>query len=214
MSVKQDILDKLERLKEISPDEGASFFTPLINAIDTYFTSCSGYAWNVNECVHLLSADIYRRNIVHEREYERKMRTDYPVGYFNLWECFYNAREILEADETEFVNSWVWELDPQPEPLPEPPPEPHYHIKENTMLTHWQSVLHSWQERGSSILDGVTDWCKHSGGNSYLVWLFEDSGHIVSQLTYRQIADIIYKDRHLKEVMSEFQIDAFMPSYE
>lgn len=213
MSKKSEILDKLNRLKEISPSEGSSFFNPVINLVNAYYSQCSQYVANVDEAIDMMDVDIYRRNTHYEHDWDRKMPTNYPAGYFNFWECFYDFHEILEVGEESFVDAWVWEQDPQPEPQPEPSPEPLWHIKENTFLTHWSGVIRSWVETGSKTLDILIDWLKHSGGNYFLVSKFETRGKLISSKSRLEIAQIIYIDRHLKEVMLDLGIDGFMPSY-
>lgn len=200
-----DVLSKLNTLKSSSPSGGSTFFTPVENATSVYFITVRGGKNVFNSTVEAVYNDIYRRTVQYEHIFPVHYPEDYPVGYDNFWECFYNFAEIIDIDSATFNTGWYY----GPGEI-----EGEEVLQGNTYLDEWLNNITTWTSIGVSKLQTLIDWCEGVGPLSYLVAIIEDRGKLLYAKPREEIAHIIYTDRHLKQIITDFEVDAYVASYE
>lgn len=215
MNTRTEIISKLNELKSYSSTKDAltePLFTPIYSAVDSYFSG-SNVASALECAIKYLYNDITRRTTKHEHHFDMKLPTNYPAGYFDIRECFYNFKPLLEVSNEAFFASFVYgvpegaggsEEGGAAEPVP----------ISNTLLTSWTQSILAAKTGDETNINNLANWCLNSGGNCDLICLFENQGRIVESLSVKEKADIIFVERHAKEVIETLGLDVYIPSYE
>lgn len=215
MITKTQVLAKLDSLKAYSINQDSvvePLFGSTYSAVDTYFDSSNaGLSSALCELVQYMYNDLSRRSTTHEFEYEMNLPTNYPRGYNNIVECFYQFTSLLNVSNEQFFAAFVYGV-PEgaggdeggaAEPVP----------ISNSYLTAWAAEIASAAATDLQAVKNLAAWCRDSGGNCDMVCLLEDQGRIISQQKREQKARTIYLDRRLKEVVEALQLDVYIPTY-
>lgn len=205
---KQQILDKISQLKAYSigkdPATGA-LFTPYEQAVNNYFSGTADIDRPLTDVIKYMYNDIWRRNTVYERNFPLSLPTDYPTGYNDITECFYQFSELLSISNETFYAGFVFESSGGEQPTQVP--------TSNKYLEKWTPEVQQAKASDKSNIEKLAEWCKNSEGNSDVISLLEDRGRIVSTLEMREIADIIYIDRKLLNIIKQLNLAVYIPSY-
>lgn len=216
---KSQVIARLDELQEYSvaedakratPSEAAirGFFTPVYAAVNTYFAAGGNVSGVLREIAQFMCFDIMRRTTKYEREFSMGLRSDFPAGYYDISECFYQFSQLLSVSNAEFYAAFSYGVPVDPAggggtavvPL------------SNSYLTAWATELPLQPEADLARLNALNDWCQDAG-DSDLVALFENQGKIIEHLELQEIARIIYVDRKLKAVIAARGLSVYVPSY-
>jgi hypothetical protein len=215
MITKTQVLAKLDKLKaySIAQDElTGPLFSPVYSAVDSYFGgSSAGLAQALTEVVQYMYNDLTRRSTIHEFEYEMKLPTNYPVGYNNVVDCFYNFASLLAMSNATLFAAFVYGV---PEGAGDSEGGGGTEVPiSNSYLTTWATEITAAVNTDLQAVQTLADWCKNSGGNSDLICLLENQGRIVSQLKQKEKARTIYLDRKVLEVITARNLSVYIPTY-
>lgn len=215
MVTENNVLQKLDALRAYSvaadPATG-SLFAPVYVAVAAYFYGDnSGLAAALEDVVKYMYNDIARRITVFEINLDMHLASNYPTGYNDIRECFYTFNELLTTTESSFFNAFVYGI---PEgagggeggAVEEVP-------LSNPYLTRWAAEVTAAITGDLTNVQTLAEWCKNSGGCCDLVCLLENRGRIVESKTVKEIADIIYHERHLQEVATAKGLSVYIPTY-
>ena len=198
---KSAVLNKLAELKAYSVSRKpsvAGLFAGVEAAVEEYFSAGGGYGTVMSEIVQFMYFDIARRNTVYEHQFDLGLRTDFPVGYYDVGECFYQFPEIMSVSNLQFYNAFT--LDEMG-------------LLTNPYLTSWQEVIPLQGEQDAQRLNALNEWCQNSGGNADLVSLLEDQGRVVSAMAGVEIAREIYLNRNVKKIIVDRNLSVYIPTY-
>lgn len=206
----QTVVDKLAALKAYSTAQDpltAGLFAPVETAIATYFSdNAKGLAAALEEVVKYMYNDISRRTTVYEFEFDMYLASDFPTGYNDITECFYQFKELLAVSESSFFNAFVYGAPEGGEGAAAMP-------QSNPYLDRWAAEITAALDSDLANVQKLAEWCKNSGGCCDLVCLLENRGRILESKSVKEIAAMIYHDKKLKEVIIARHLIVYLPSY-
>lgn len=210
---KNEIVARLDALKAYSKSSDAknasafdALFSPVYSAVDAYFSaSASGLSGAINDVVQYMYFDIARRTTEYEFKFDESLPTDFPAGYDDVTKCFYQFAELPTINNATFFNAFVYgiPLTGGTERVPQ----------SNSYLTKWATQITDAISGDYANVLALADWCNFASGNSDMVSLLEKRGKIVKNKTQREIADIIYNQRHVLEIITKKKLSSYVPTY-
>lgn len=210
---KTDVVAKLDALKTYSKSQDAknastfdSLFAPVYSAVNAYFAaSNSGLSSSMNDVVQFMYFDIARRTTEYENKFNEALPTNFPVGYDDVTKCFYQFAELLNVSNATFFNAFVYgiPLTGGTEPIPQ----------SNPYLTRWTTQINAAISEDLERVVALADWLNFAAGNSDMISLLEQRGKIVKFKTQREIANIIYNERHVLDVINKKHLSTYVPTY-
>ena len=206
MYSQEEIEDRIATLKEYSVEKDsatASLFTPLETAVQTYFNASNDMAEALRDVVKYMYNDISRRTTVYETEWPDNLPTDSPAGYSDLRECLYGFDELMSISEETFSSGFSYASASDGGAAT---------VSENTYITKWTADITAYASSVADSLSNVAVWCRDAGGNSDLIDLLEDRGTVVSSMTRDEIAEEIYINRGVLEIIEAFGADVYIPT--
>lgn len=199
MYSKLQLQNKLYQLKSYSISRNpntSELFIPLDEAFNKYFGSnASSISSELNDTVKYLYADIMRRTMKFENEFDKKLPTDYPTGYYNLEECFTDFSEIINISNEAFYNGFVGEAEV---------------VTSNTYIDKWVSEFNS--DADLNKIQALTNWCRTSHGDSPMINLLEDQGNVKVLPKKEELINKIYLDRKLLIIIKLFELSTYIPT--
>ena len=220
MYSKEEVTAKLDEYKTYSiqqkpnyESQYTSLMAPLYAAVETYFSTVpDGMIDQINLFVHEAYCDTWNRAAKWENEFPVDRPTDVPAGVSDFRENFYKF-DWMETTPAAFFAAWV-------EGTPEggesggeggivAPPEPIC----NSLIDSWVPEVTAAPDQDLANVKASTQWCASSSGSGMLVNLLEDQGRLEEYKTTREIAEDIYIDRGLFEVIQFKGYDVYIPSY-
>lgn len=218
MITKEEVLAKLDQFKAYSIEQEPSneesyteLMAPLYEAVNTYFsTTPSGMIEALENYVHQTYCDISVRSIKYETPIEVNYPTDYPEGYNDIRTCFYTF-PLMETTQEDFFNAWVEGTPTEPTAVEPPPSTPS--IVSNSLIDQWLPEIQSAPTNDVARVKSVNEWCANTAGTGNMINLLEDQGRILDSKGTQEIAQIIYIDHHLLEVIRTKGFQVYVPSY-
>lgn len=205
-----DVLTKISILKAYSAGVNPlaeTFFAPLETAVNSYFTQAN-IETELTNVVKYLYVDIWRRNTVFEYDYPLNLPTNFPTGWADVRQCFYQFSQLMAISNEDFYAAWIFEQPPLGQPLPDNPVP-----ISNTLIDAWIPEINQAKTTDKSNLVTLAEWCKNSEGDSDIISLLEERGRITSTLLMRQIAEEIYIARGVLEIIKDRNAGVYIPSY-
>lgn len=206
---KTDVTNKIASLKAYSVSQNTTtepLFMPLEAAVSTYFSSTVNIDKEVTDIIKYIYNDIWRRNTTYTNTYPLNLPTNYPKGYNDVRDCFYQFSELLSIDNATFYSAFVFSTEGTGTAAVET-------ATSNSKLDSWTTEILAARATEKATLKALAEWCKNSEGSSDLVSLLEERGTITSELQMRQIAEIIYKDKGVLEIINTLNLNVYIPSY-
>ncbi len=208
-----DVLHKLDALKSysVAADPATeALFEPVYEAVDAYFNGDDAQLVTaLEDVVKYMFNDISRRTTVYENEFPMELPTSFPVGYEDVTECFYGFTQLLTVTESSFFDAFIYGV-----------PEGDAGEGEAVEVPLSNSYLEQWTKEITAAITGdlqnVTDlaeWCKNSGSSCDLICLLENRGRILTQMTVKEKAKLIYEDRKMLEVIEQKNLNVYVPTY-
>lgn len=190
----------------------AALFTPLEEAVAAYFSGAAGgMAAALEDVVKYMYNDLTRRTTIFEFTFNMHCSENYPTGYADIRDCFYSFSALLSITNEQFYSGFVYESaesgsgDSESGGATVP--------TANTYVDSWVAEITAASAGDLANVQALAEWCKNSGGCSDLINLLENKGKVISQLTLRDKASLIYYDRKLLEVIRARGFAVYVPSY-
>ena len=210
-----EVLQKLDVLKAYSVMQDPAtetLFAPCYDAVNAYYSADNaGMTQALEDVVKYMYNDLTRRTTQFEYNFDMRLATDYPTGYDEITNCFYQFAELLGVTEQQFFNAFVYGLPEgssggdggavQEIPL------------SNPYLDDWTAEINAAITQDLANVKNLAEWCKNSGGCDDLISLLENRGRIVTQKTVKEKATIIYYDKKLIDVVNALNLSVYIPSY-
>lgn len=218
MITKIEVLTKINDLLTYSNSQApqyqskfSSLMQPLIDAVNNYFGIVpEGMKKALDEYVFQTYCDTYSRNVIYSDPIEDvQLPTDFPTGYDDVRQCFYQFTSLLGVTEADFYAAWVIGVPEGGEGGVTQTPEP----LNNTYLDAWTPEVTSAPQDDVSRVNAVVEWCKNAADGLIIPNLLEDQGNVVSSKEQQEIARIIYMDRGLMEVIQSRGYNVYIPTY-
>lgn len=210
MILQSQIITKTNSLKAYSISQNATteaLFVPLENAVNIYFDGDFDIKKELSDVIKYMYNDIWRRNTVYSNVFPLSLPIiNYPLGYNDVRDCFYQFEELLAIDNETFYAGFVFETGGTPE-------EPTQIPTLNVYIDAWIVEINQAQATNKSNLIALSEWCKNSEGDSDLISLFENRGTIVATLTMQEIANILYNGRGILDIINTLNAGVYIPSY-
>lgn len=208
---KESVLKKISILKEYSEAADAAtgvLFEPVFVAVEKYFNGDNvAMVQALEDVAKYMYNDIYRRTTTYQFKFDMGLSTNYPQGYNDIEQCFYQFTELLTVTEQQFFNAFVYGLPPNDPMATEQIP------LSNPYLDRWTTEITDAVDGDLQNVQALAEWCKNSGGKSDLICLFENRGVVTNQLNVKDIATIIYRDKRLIDVVAARELPVYIPSY-
>lgn len=207
MHSKEQIINRIDNFKSYAEIESTimtanwdTVLQPLYNAVDNYFKD-NNYSEDVNFLIQNMYVDILRRCTKYENDnqFDFKLSTDYPLGYDDISVCFYDFSEIMNTSNKTILNSYVIDITTM--------------SATSTLVDGWITSITTANETDKANLNTLSEWCKNSGSGCDLVNLLENRGQLVEIKGTKEIATIIYHDRKLLDVIKQFNLTSYIPTY-
>lgn len=217
MITKQEVINKLDALLAYSVEQKPDFesyyetlMKPCYDAVNAYFSaSRDNFKKPTEEYIFQAYCDINQRNQVWEKPVEYNFPTNYPTGYNDFRDCFYSFSDILTCSNETFFNAWLEEAPESTDPTVTPTPVP----IDNPYITAWTADITEAPTKELAQINACVEWLKNSGDGKILLDLLENQGTLVKSMEQQEIASIIYKSRHVLEVLNERNISVYVPTY-
>ena len=217
MLIQTEIIAKLDELKSYSISQKPQFeqyYTDLMEsvytAVNTYFdTVPSGMIEALENYVFQTYCDIHTRSIVYEFPVEgASLPINYPTGYNDIRECFYQFDWVNEITPQAFFNAWI---EGQPTDPITGLPEGDIQPLSNPYLTEWRSdITHNGEVEA---IVNVNSWCETNAGSLNLIHLLEDQGRILNSKGTKEVANTIYNEHGLMDVLNTRGYNVYIPTY-
>lgn len=214
MIKKEEVLAKLDALKAytIAQDSGnKSYFTalmaPMYTAVNTYFDTHNP---EFDSTLKLVVFNMYCHTVDLTTEYddglERDVATNIPQYYNDLREIYYNF-PILSVSNKSFFDAWVYGsvTDGGSGTSANVP-------KSNQYVATFISDVSTAQETELERLKGLLNWLETASDLS-LVEVLENTGRVTKSLSTQEIGTIIYRDRGVKEIITDKGYSVYIPTY-
>jgi hypothetical protein len=207
MYSKEQIINRIDNFKNYAEVESTTtpanwdtVLQPLYNAVDNYFKG-NNYSEDVNCLIQNMYVDILRRCTKYEndKQFDFGLSTDYPKGYDDISVCFYDFSEIMNISNETILNSYVIDITTM--------------SATSTLVDGWITSITTANETDKENLNTLSEWCKNSGSGCDLVNLLENRGQLVGIKSTKEIATIIYHDRKLLDVIKQFNLTSYIPTY-
>lgn len=219
MFTQTEVLTKLQSFLSYSKTQKPEFeqyytnlMTPVINAVNTYFSTIpEGMIEALENYVFQTYCDIHSRSIKYEFPVEGAgFPTDYPTGYNDIRDCFYNFDSIISTTPEQFFNAWVEGVPVDPETqLPTGENQP----LSNSYLDQWESEITGAHADEVASVTAVNTWCETNAGSLNLINLLEDQGRILDSKSMQQVANTIYNEHGLLDVLNTRGYEVYIPTY-
>ena len=211
MNTQTEILDKLNSFLTYSSEQKSEYASqyealiqPLISSVKQYFTvDRSAFKIPLNNLEHDFYNDIIKRQTVYEKDVDFKMGANFPPAYSDLRKLFYSF-PLMGVDNATFFNAWV-------EGVEELTGE--NIVLNNTLIDTWVSELATAISDELNNVNALMDWLENASSDASMVMLWEETGLIKSQPTTKQIADIVFTDKHFNECIEKLNLPAYKPTY-
>lgn len=219
MHTQTEVLTKLQSLLSYSKTQKPEFeqyytnlMTPVINAVNTYFSTIpEGMIEALENYVFQTYCDIHTRSIVYEFPVEGAgFPTDYPTGYNDIRDCFYNFDSIMSTTSEQFFSGWV-----EGEPIDPVTqlPDGEYQPLSNSYLDQWKSEITGAHGDEVESVTAVNSWCETNAGSLNLIHLLEDQGRILNSKGTKEVANTIYNEHGLMDVLNTRGYNIYIPTY-
>lgn len=219
MITKTEVLNKINTLLSYSIQQSPQYQSqytaltqPLLTAVNTYFdTVPDGMIKALENYVFQTYCDIFSRSIVYEYPIEgASLPTDYPVGYNDIRLCFYTFESLMNCTNEQFDNSWVigtpeGEGDSEVTPTPEP--------ISNAYIDTWTAEVNSAPQDDVNRIKAVNTWCENNADSMGLINLLEDQGRLLKSTGTQSIANTIYNEHGLLDVLNTRGYEIYIPAY-
>ena len=219
MLTQTEIIAKLDTLKTYSITQKPQFeqyyialMQPVYTAVNTYFSTIpEGMIEALENYVFQTYCDIHTRSIVYENPVEgASLPTDYPTGYNDIRDCFYQFDWVNEITPETFFNAWVEGIPVDPEThLPTGENQP----LSNPYLTQWASEISTAHAPEVEAVVSVNTWCETNASSLNLINLLEDQGRILQSSGTQQVANKIYNEHGLLDVLNTRGYSVYIPTY-
>ena len=219
MLTQVEVIAKLDELKAYSIAQKpqfeqyyASLMQPVYDAVNTYFSIIpEGMIEALENYVFQTYCDIHSRSIQYEFPVEgAQFPTDYPMGYNDIRECFYKFDWVNEITPQAFFNVWVEGVPTDPETqLPTGELQP----LSNPYLTQWENDINTAHAKEVEAVVSVNTWCETNAGSLNLINLLEDQGRILQSSGTQQVANKIYNEHGLLDVLNTRGYSVYIPTY-
>jgi hypothetical protein len=207
-----------------------NYYTSMINsaynAVNTYFNTHNPEFDSVLKLVVFnMYCHTWDINAMYDDDLERGINKNIPMYYNDLREIYYKF-PILSLSEEEFFNSWIYGEEPSEgeetgikKPII-PLSNPHLTTL-RTDLNGTVTVNPDGTETANnddaqslelSRLKGLLNWLENTSDLS-LVELLEESGTLIKSLSTQEIGTIIYRDRGVKEIITNKGYNIYIPTY-
>lgn len=219
MLTQVEVIAKLDELKAYSIAQKpqfeqyyASLMQPVYDAVNTYFSIIpEGMIEALENYVFQTYCDIHSRSIQYEFPVEgAQFPTDYPMGYNDIRECFYKFDWVNEITPQAFFNVWVEGVPTDPETqLPTGELQP----LSNPYLTQWENDINTAHAKEVEAVVSVNTWCETNAGSLNLIHLLEDQGRILNSKGTKEVANTIYNEHGLMDVLNTRGYNVYIPTY-
>lgn len=219
MLTQVEVIAKLDELKAYSIAQKpqfeqyyASLMQPVYDAVNTYFSIIpEGMIEALENYVFQTYCDIHSRSIQYEFPVEgAQFPTDYPTGYNDIRDCFYKFDWVNEITPQAFFNVWVEGVPTDPETqLPTGELQP----LSNPYLTQWESDVTTAHAKEVEAVVSVNTWCETNAGSLNLIHLLEDQGRILNSKGTKEVANTIYNEHGLMDVLNTRGYNVYIPTY-
>ena len=210
-----EVLQKLDALKAYSVTQDPAtetLFAPCYAAVNAYYsTDNAGMTQALEDVVKYMYNDLTRRTTQFEYNFDMRLATDYPTGYDEITNCFYQFAELLGVTEQQFFDAFVYGL-PEGSGGGEGGTAQEIPLS-NPYLDDWTAEINAAITQDLANVKNLAEWCKNSGGCDDLISLLENRGRIVTQKTVKEKAAIIYYDKKLIDVVNALNLSVYIPSY-
>lgn len=219
MITQTEIIAKLDELKAYSiaqKPQFANYYTslmqPIYTAVNTYFNTIpEGMIDALENYVFQTYCDIHSRSIQYEFPVDgAQFPTNYPTGYNDIRECFYKFDWVNGISPQAFFNVWVEGVPTDPEtqlPMGELQP------LSNPYLTQWESDITTAHPKEVEAVVSVNTWCETNAGSLNLIHLLEDQGRILNSKGTKEVANTIYNEHGLMDVLNSRGYNVYIPTY-
>lgn len=219
MLTQVEVIAKFDELKAYSIAQKpqfeqyyASLMQPVYDAVNTYFSIIpEGMIEALENYVFQTYCDIHSRSIQYEFPVEgAQFPTDYPMGYNDIRECFYKFDWVNEITPQAFFNVWVEGVPTDPETqLPTGELQP----LSNPYLTQWENDINTAHAKEVEAVVSVNTWCETNAGSLNLIHLLEDQGRILNSKGTKEVANTIYNEHGLMDVLNTRGYNVYIPTY-
>lgn len=209
----KEIEHEYEREKENETYESyyADLMTPLYNAVNTYFNT---KLVEFNSVLKLVVFNMYCHTVDLTTEYddglERDVATNIPQYYNDLREIYY-AFPWLSVSNAEFFSAWDYGREESESGSAGGALSPIIPLS-NSYVPRWTAELTGEPERELERMKGLLNWLETASDLS-LVELLENTGRVTKSLSTQEIGTIIYKDRGVKEIITDKGYKVYIPTY-
>lgn len=217
MHSKTEIFAKLDSLLAYSqtnnPDH-ASEFVPFIESfkvtVTAYFdTDRSHWAEMVRDYRYAIFSDLMGRGSTIETPHDLGFRNDYPTGYSDLRNLFYQF-PVMTCTNEQFFNAWVLGTPEEPDGETTEPVEV---VLYNSLLVGWSSDLLGLPDEEFESLQNLVNWLTDSLSRQEGITFWEKDYTVKEAPTTESIAHELFINRGFKEVIQTFNLTEYIPSY-
>lgn len=216
MITKTEVLNKINELLAYSNSQSPQYqseFTALtqslIDAVNNYFSiTPDGMIEALEDYVFQTYCDIFNRKVVYENPMG-ELPTDYPEGYNDIRKCFYQF-PLLSVTPQQFHGAWVIGT---PEGSGEGGAPATPAPQSNAYIDLWTGEITSAPTNDVARVVAVNEWCQTNAGSLNLISLLEDQGKVLESPNTQNVANTIYNEHHLLEVLKTRGYEVYIPTY-
>lgn len=209
-----DVTKKLDEFKSYSVAENPEFeieysdlMQPLYDAVEFYFSTIpEGMKSALENYVHETYCDTFSRGVKYENPIDANLPTDFPDGYNDIRTCFYAFESLMSTTPEEFFDAWV-------SSTPSAPTVGESEPTSNPLIEDWIAEIESAPNEDVSRVKAVSAWCANAAGSYNMINLLEDQGLLIEAPETKDVAQKIYIDRGLLEVITSRDYPVYIPTY-
>lgn len=228
MLTKSDILSKIDELLQYSieeipnaeyPDDGnfETLYTSIvdtgISAVESYFEADrNSFKKPLDDLVLFFHNELQARGMKWENEQDMGFGENPPESYEDLRKLFYKFDWFMELTNEDFCGAWVYEAPVAPVAEEEGealPPQP----TSNPYIDQLIAELGTAMDDEMKAIEDLSKWLESSMGQSGSVALWEETGALEEMPSTKDLAKIIFEDKHLLEAVEVLKLIMYVPTY-
>lgn len=197
-----------------------ALMSPFYNAVNTYFSTKLD---EFNSVLKLVVFNMYCHTVDLTTEYddglERDVATNIPQYYNDLREIYY-AFPWLSVSNAEFFSAWTYGREETSTASEGGGTLSPIIPLSNSYVSRWtreligdpENEIPGEPERELERMKGLLNWLETASDLS-LVELLENTGRVTKSLSTQEIGTIIYRDRGVKEIITDKGYNVYIPTY-
>ena len=215
MTLRQELNERVEHLRSISPNGAANVLDELALALNEYCTREGDFSLQLNKTLDKVIADEFHTKAIYEHQelidpWFIVSYGDEPVGYFDLRDLIDSSgvlREILTVSDQDFKAAFYTESEGSHDGINGSV------IYKNRYVEKWKAALSEAKAAELEGLKAIMQYCANRAYGVEYAFIFEETGKRLDRQYIKDYAKKIFYEKGYGWIVELFELPNYKPSY-